>query len=480
MVTKRVETHNANILIKMEGQGDWVAKKEKIDGIETIVFFRRATTSSPLQTLYDKFDHIMSGTAAANKYLKKMQINQNHKILENLQDPNKKKISKESLNNYIQNLYSLTKINGKPSSRIENISYTEKWKNDFVAVAEIISFTDSEDSVKALNLVNSLIENRTKSHFDSTDKKKTIDTFKAIPLDKIAKNNNETLISSDEKKNIIKYVNFAFDNSYQNKSIKEQNEHKKKCIEAYKFLQEMKLPESSAQKNELDRLINKLKVIANTKPSTNPIILKVKEEIASDVLKNSEGDLSENMILKIIKYIDIAADPSSYKPKDNKNKEFISLCSEARLYLTNFCIGLEQPSSLQKKIYKLIENIDLAIPGNKFNTTIWETDKLIKKLTDFLKGQLKNNSDTKLIEKINSSIKTAFYDFYDLETEENSRESITDTLQRLGEANQTLWFLREFVRPDASTNETAQETVATLDKLIEALNNKIDKLLRER
>jgi protein subunit release factor A len=128
----------------------------------------------------------------------------------------------------------------------------------------------------------------------------------------------------------------------------------------------------------------------------------------------------------------------------------------------------------------LIENIDLAIPGNKFNTTIWETDKLIKKLTDFLKGQLKNNSDTKLIEKINSSIKTAFYDFYDLETEENSRESITDTLQRLGEANQTLWFLRELVRPDASTNETAQETVATLDKLIEALNNKIDKLLRER
>ena len=57
----------------MEGEGDWAAKKEKINGLETIVFFRREVTSSPLQTLRDKLDGVMSGTAAANKYLKKMQ-----------------------------------------------------------------------------------------------------------------------------------------------------------------------------------------------------------------------------------------------------------------------------------------------------------------------------------------------------------------------------------------------------------------------
>ena len=131
MVTRRIETHNANILIKMEGEGDWAAKKENIDGNETIVFFRRTTTSSPLQALRDKLDNIMSGTAAANKYLKKMQINQKYKILENLQDPNKNRISKESLNSYIQNLHSITKINGRLSSSIENSSNTEKWGNNF-------------------------------------------------------------------------------------------------------------------------------------------------------------------------------------------------------------------------------------------------------------------------------------------------------------------------------------------------------------
>jgi hypothetical protein len=71
MVTRRIETHNANILIKMEGEGDWVAKKEKINGTETIVFFKKEKASSLLQALRDKLDNIMSGTAAANKYLKK-------------------------------------------------------------------------------------------------------------------------------------------------------------------------------------------------------------------------------------------------------------------------------------------------------------------------------------------------------------------------------------------------------------------------
>ena len=81
-------------------------------------------------------------------------------------------------------------------------------------------------------------------------------------------------------------------------------------------------------------------------------MLKMKLEIASDFLNDFGEDLSENMIVNFIKYIDIAVDPSSYKPKDNKNKEFIGLCTEARLYLTNLGRGLEQPSHLQQKIYK--------------------------------------------------------------------------------------------------------------------------------
>jgi hypothetical protein len=64
--------------------------------------------------------------------------------------------------------------------------------------------------------------------------------------------------------------------------------------------------------------------------------------------------------------------------------------------------------------------------------------------------------------------------------EGNSKDSAKDTLQRLGDANQTLHFLRELARPDASTNVIANEAVATLDKLIENLNNKIDKLKLER
>jgi acetolactate synthase small subunit len=184
----------------MEGEGDWAAKKEIIDGSKTIVFFKKGKTSSPLQALRDKKDKIMSGTAAANKYLKKMQINQKYKILENLQDPNKNKISKESLNSYIQNLHSITKINGELSGRIENISNIEKWENNFVSVCEIISFKSSENSEKVLNLINSLIENRRRSDFQSTDKKNTIASFNAKPIDAITKNNNEFLISSDEKK----------------------------------------------------------------------------------------------------------------------------------------------------------------------------------------------------------------------------------------------------------------------------------------
>jgi hypothetical protein len=41
-------------------------------------------------------------------------------------------------------------------------------------------------------------------------------------------------------------------------------------------------------------------------------------------------------------------------------------------------------------------------------------------------------------------------------------------------------LLRELVSPDASTNAITKEAVVTLDKLIEALKNKINKLKLER
>ena len=487
MDTRKIEIHTANILIKMEGEGHWAAKKEKINGVETIVFFRRKKISSPLQALRDKSKKIMSGTAAANRYLKKMQINQNYKILGDLQDPNKKKISQESLNSYIQNLHSITKINENLSSSIENISKTEKWKDNVVSVCEIISFEGSEDSVKALKLINSLVENRTRSDFDSTDKPKTLSAFKARPLDIITKNTSETLISSHEQKEITKYINFALDNSYQNKSIKEQNEHKEKCKEAYRFLQKIKLPESSVAREDLAKLINKLKIIENTKPSKNPTVLKMKLEIASSFLEELSNDLKidekhlqENRIEEIIKHIDIAIDPNAYKSKDKKNKEFEKLSQDARIDLILLTRSFDQPSRALKNIFKIIGNLDSFIPGIKSNTVAAEIKELIKPLTNFLQYQLDDEIDEERIKQINSSLETAFYNFYDIETKGNSHESVKDTLQKLGDANQTLGYLRELVRLDASTNVIAQETVATLDKLIEALNNKIDNLLRER
>jgi hypothetical protein len=482
MATSLTVNHIANILIKMEGEGDWVAKKEKINGKETIVFFKKEKASSPLQVIRDKLDNIMSGTTAANKYLKKMHINEDHSILRDMRDTNKKRMTKDSLNSYIHNLYSMTKENGQLSRSIQKKSHIEVIEDNFLYIHETISFAESKDSSKSLDLINSLIGNNCGNDiFNNGDS----DILKSAK--KIGNNDGRDILEAT-KTNIVKYTNLAFDNSYLNKSIKEQNEHKKQCNEAYTFLQNLELPESSPEQKELDKLINKLKVIANTKPSTNPTILKMKQEIASDflgeisddLLKNHKTYLSENEIKEIIKFIDIAIDPNSYKSKGTGSKEFIKLCAEARINLINLSKTLDQPSHSQKNIYKLIENLDLVIPGVKTNTATWEIKISVEQLTKFLKGQLKDKSDTKLIERINSSVKTAFYNFYDIEMEGNSKDSAKDTLQRLGDANQTLHFLRELARPDASTNVIANEAVATLDKLIENLNNKIDKLKLER
>ena len=488
MVRSLTVNHVENILIKMEGEGDWVAKKEEINGKETIVFFKKEKTSSPLQALRDKLDNIMSGTAAANKYLKKMHINEEHSILQDMRDTNKKRITKDSLNSYIHNLYSITKENGQLSRSIQKTSHTEVFENNFLYVNEIIFFAESKDSSKSLNLINALIENRSRSDFDSTDKINIINAFKAKSLGTVTKNNNETLISSHEKKDIIRYVNFAFDNSYQNKSIKEQNEHKKKCNEAYTFLQTMKLPESSPEKKELDKLINKLKFIENTKPSTNPKILKMKLAIASDfleelsdaLLKNSRKSLPENRIKEIEKYIDIAIDPNSYKSKGKGSKEFINLCTEARNNLVNLCRNLDQPSHSQKNIYELIENLNLVISGVKTNIAIQETNHSVKKLTGFFTGLLIDKNDEELNERIRSSLETAFYDFYGIEMEENSQESTENILERLSKAYQTLSFLRELIRRNASPNEITIEAIFTIEKFIGTLEKKIDKLKLER
>ncbi len=214
----------------------------------------------------------------------------------------------------------------------------------------------------------------------------------------------------------------------------------------------MKLPESSPEKKELDKLIIKLKIIENTKPSTNPAMLKMKLEIASDFLKDFGEDLSENMIVKFIKCIDIAVDPISYKPKDNKNKEFIGLCAETRIYLTSLGAHLEQPSYLQQKIYELIKNLDLIITGSKFDTAILETNHSVNKLTGFFTGLLIDKNDEELKKRIRSSLETAFYDFYGIETEGNSQESTENILERLSKAYQTLSFLRELIRRNASPN----------------------------
>ncbi len=71
MATKIVKSQTTNILIKTDGEGDWSAKKEKINGEKTIVFFRSEGKPSLSQKIKNSLNNVMSGTEAANKYLKK-------------------------------------------------------------------------------------------------------------------------------------------------------------------------------------------------------------------------------------------------------------------------------------------------------------------------------------------------------------------------------------------------------------------------
>ena len=204
------------------------------------------------------------------------------------------------------------------------------------------------------------------------------------------------------------------------------------------------------------------------------------EELSDALLKNSNESLPENRIKEIEKYIDIAIDPNSYKSKGKGSKEFINLCTVARSHLFNLCKNLDQPSHSQKNIYELIENLNLVISGVKTNIAIQETNHSVKKLTGFFTGLVIDKNDEQLNERIRSSLETAFYDFYGIEMEENSQESTENILERLSKAYQTLSFLRELIRRNASPNEITIEAIFTIEKFIGTLEKKIDKLKLER
>ena len=433
MVKRRIEAHTANILIKMEGEGDWAAKKEEIDGAETIVFFRKKRTSSPLQALRDQLDHVMSGTAAANKYLKKLQINKSHVILKDLQDPNKKKISKESLNSYMHNLHSIAEITSKSNSRIENISNTEKWADNFFSVFEIISFKESEDSEKALNLIKLSI-----------------------------KNHGGPAIPSGEKINIIRHINFALDNSYQNKSIQEQIQYKKKCNEAYKFLRKINLPESSAEKKGLDELIKKIKVIENIKPSKNPEVIKESIEIAAACMEYFHETMTETEIDHFIKFIDVATCPPAYNLSAEEKKQFIKLCTDARLRLTIFSKSLDPGSDLQKKLYILIGNLDVALGFPRLTSGTKETK-------DFLADSLKSIYKLGYDKERRQNIDLAVDNFYGLAKREKSQENIKNFAAARLELRNIKFLLSEEEVRYSHVDSLLDDLLKALDKTINEL-----------
>ena len=137
-----------------------------------------------------------------------MDINQQDDLFKNLKDPNKKRITQESLNQHIDNLFGSRNFQRKSDDQINH--YGTQGDNVFF---ENIKFEGSN----------------------------TLQSQNLKLIDKLIENNGGGKIKASDKQKIIRYVNLSSDNSYQNKSIKEQNAHQKECTAAKAFLNSMKI-----------------------------------------------------------------------------------------------------------------------------------------------------------------------------------------------------------------------------------------------
>ena len=431
MATNIIKSNTTNILIKMDGEGDWSAKKEKIDGKKTIVFFKSEGKPSLLQKINNNLNKVMSGTEAANKYLKKMDINQQDELFKNIADPNEKRITKDSLNQHIENLFGSKNFYRKSDSEIHH--YGAQGNNVFF---ENIKFEGNKNlQEKNLKIISKLIEN-----------------------------NGSNTINAAIKQKIIRYVNLSSDNSYQKKSIKAQNAHQKQCTEAKVFLKSMKISDSN-EKKYLKQLTNKLTVIENTKPTGNPQYAKLKLEVAAACMEHFEAEKPEEEIKQFIKFIDIATYPPEHNLSPEEKNQFKKLCGEARLNLTNFSKTLERGSELQHKLFLLIGNLNVALDGTRGNVPAEQTKDFLANSLHFV-FSLDNN------EKRKQAINLAVDNFYDVINPEKS----DDNIKKLAAARLELYNIKTMLQYDDDKDKDSSSTVRVLNELIEALDETITAL----
>ncbi len=430
MATKIVKSQTTNILIKTDGEGDWSAKKEKIDGKKTIVFFKSEGKPSLSQKIMNRLNNVMSGTEAANKYLKKMDINQQDDLFKNLKDPNKKHITKESLNQHIENLFGSRNFQRKSDDQINH--YGTRGDNVFF---ENIKFEGTKNSqAQSLKLIDKLIEN-----------------------------NGGDKINASVKQQIIRYVNLSLDNSYQKKSIKEQNTHQKECAKAKSFLSNLKISDPN-EKKYLAQLTNRLTIIENTKPTSNPQFAKMKMEVAAACIENFETGISEEEeIKKFIKYIDVAAYPPEHNLSPEEKQKFNKLCGEARLKLTIFSRTLEHGSDLQSKLFVLIGNLNVALGETRGDVAATQTKGL---LADSLKFGFLLDYNKKREQAVNMAIDN----FYGVINPEKSDDSI----KNLASSRLELHNIRTLLV--VGEEKDRNDTVRLLNKLIEGLDETITML----
>jgi hypothetical protein len=366
----------------------------------------------------------MSGTEAANKYLKKMNINQQDDLFKNLKDPHKKRITKESLNQHIENLFGSRNFERKSDDQITH--YGAQGGNVFF---ENIKFEGS-NTLQAQNLKL---------------------------IDKLIENNGGGKIKASDKQKIIRYVNLSLDNSYQKKSIKEQNAHQKECTAAKAFLNGMKISDSN-EKKYLTQLTNRLTIIENTKPTSNPQYAKMKLEIAAAYLEKFGSKKSDKEIQQFIKFIDVATYPPEHNLSPEEKTQFKKLCGDARLNLTIFSRTLEHGSELQYKLFKLIGNLNVALDGTRGNAEAEETKEFLTN-SIFIAFSLNNDK-----EKKQQAINLAVENFYGVINPKNS----ADNIKKLSEARLELNNIRTLLQLDIE-NDT-RSTVKVLSKMIGALD----------
>lgn len=425
MATKNTKPQAMHVQIHMTGQGDWKARKEKIEGGKVIVFYRTEKKSSFLQQLNDRATKVMSGTTAAKKYLQQMDVNEKNSLLKDFFNPSDGPITKEGLNKYMQYLHACEGASQKADINSHNKRQVEGSSTRSNTTGTTVSFLRTEKSDKILQMIDFL-----KNNCDPRDEKK-----------------------------IIRYVNLAFDDLHHKKSIAQEKRGKSEYTVAIEFLKKIKIQNDSPEKASLEQIIKKLNAIKYMTPSKDPAVFDLKVSAAIEFISDiNEIDKSE--LKKLISYIDIAcAPPSSKKITEDQKKSY----GEARLQLTLFSRGLDASSDLQKKIYALIDNLNLVIDGAKGNTAATETKlRLNQNLT--LDRQIEMEDSRKEI--IRQSIGIAVDNFYGLEL---APKNSTNQLASIAGARLELRNLRVLA-------DLPPEVNAELDVLIKAMNETIDRL----